>query len=138
MAKEQLTAESSDTSTKQIIENFQNCDIVSDDVNNHFKKSNLPPKVQQQEQEEINKVKSDHQLEKTRQQYHTVFNATKQQLVQSDKGTKNASLENKIHHKWSTNTALTVDNSFVSCLNLLEVKLYLKLITLMNTAARHH
>ena len=64
MAKEQLTAESSDTSTKQIIENFQNCDIVSDDVNNHFKKSNLPLKVQQQEQEEINKVKSDHQLEK--------------------------------------------------------------------------
>ena len=29
------------------------------------------------------------------QQYHTVFNATKQQLVQSNKGTKNISLENE-------------------------------------------
>ena len=113
MAKEQLTAESSDTSTKQIIENFQNCDIVSDDVNNHFKKSNLPPKVQQQEQEEINKVKSDHQLEKTRQQYHTVFNATKQQLAQSDKGTKKISLENETNHKWSKNITLTVGDSIV-------------------------
>ena len=42
MAKEQVTVAPSDTSTKQIFENFQNCNTVSDDVNNQRKeKSNL-------------------------------------------------------------------------------------------------
>ena len=50
---------------------------------------------------------------KTRQQYHTVFNATKQQLAQSDKGTKKISLENETHHKWSKNITLTVGDSIV-------------------------
>ena len=38
-----------------------------------------------------------------------MFNATKQQLEQSDKSTKN-----KIHHKWSKNTKLIVGDSIVS------------------------
>ena len=46
--------------------------------------------------------------------YHTVFNATKQQLVQSDKGNKNISLENKTHHKLSKNTTLIVRDSIAS------------------------
>ena len=41
--------------------------------------------MQQQEQGEITKAKLDHQLNKIRQQYHTVFNGTKQELVQPDK-----------------------------------------------------
>ena len=80
-----------------------------------MQKSNLSPEAQQQEQEEINKAKLDHQLKEIRQQYHTVFNATKQQLlVQSDKGTKNISLENETHHKWSKNIMLIVGDSIVS------------------------
>ena len=43
-----------------------------------------------------------------------MFNATKQQLVQSDKGSKNISLENETHHKWSKNTTLIVVGSIVS------------------------
>ena len=43
-----------------------------------------------------------------------MFNATKQQLLQSDKGTKNITLENQIHHKWSKNTTLIVGDSIVS------------------------
>ena len=62
VVKEQLTAALSDTCTNQNIENFQNCNTVSDDVNNQCKKNNLSPEVQQQEQEEINKAKLDHQL----------------------------------------------------------------------------
>ena len=42
-----------------------------------------------------------------------MFNATKQQLVQSDKGTKNISLENETHYKWSKNTTLIVGDSIV-------------------------
>ena len=46
VAKEQLIAAPSDTSTKQIFENFQNCNTVSDDVNNQRKeKSNLSPET---------------------------------------------------------------------------------------------
>ena len=60
--------------------------------------------MQQQEQGEITKAKLHHQLNKIRQQYHTVFNSTKQELVQPDKDTKNISLENVIHNKWSKNT----------------------------------
>ena len=43
MGKDHLTAATSDTSTKQIINNFQNCNTVTvgDDVNNKCKKSNL-------------------------------------------------------------------------------------------------
>ena len=79
VAKEQLTAAPSDTSTKQIFENFQNCNNVSDDVNNQCKeKSNLSPETQQQEQGQFNKAKLDHQLKEIRQQHHTAFNATKQ------------------------------------------------------------
>ena len=70
--------------------------------------------MQQQEQEEINKAKLDHKLKDGRQQYHTVFNATKQQEIQSDKGTKSISLGNGIHHKWSKNTTLIVCDSIVS------------------------
>ena len=97
--------------------NFQNCNTitVNDDVNNkQCKKSNLSHEAQQQEQEKINKAKLDHQLKEIHQQYHTVFNATKQQLVQSDKGTKNISLENETHHKWSKSTTLIVGESIVS------------------------
>ena len=44
MAKEQVT--SWDTSTKQICENFQDCNTVSDAVNNQCKeKSNLSPET---------------------------------------------------------------------------------------------
>ena len=39
VAKEKLKAAPSDTSAKQNIENFQNCDTVSDDVNNQCNKS---------------------------------------------------------------------------------------------------
>ena len=41
----------------------------------------------------------DHQLKEIREQCHSAFNATKQQLAKSDKGTKNISLKNKAHHK---------------------------------------
>ena len=54
MAKEQITAAPSDTSTKQNIKNFQNCNIVtvSDDANNNqCRKSNLSHEAQQQDQE---------------------------------------------------------------------------------------
>ena len=78
-----------------------------------MQKSNLSHEAQQQEQEKINKAKLDHQLKEIRQQYHTVFNATKQQLVQSNKGTKNISLENETHHKWSRNITLIVGDSIV-------------------------
>ena len=115
MAKEQLTAPPSDTSAKQIFKNFQSCHAVSDNVNNQCQeKSNLSPETQQQEQGQINKAKLDHQLKEIRQQYHTEFNATKQQLVKSDKGTKSISLENEIHHKCSKNTTLIFDDSNVS------------------------
>ena len=84
MAKEQLTAAPSDTSTKQIFENYQNCNTVSGKVNNQCKeKSNLSPETQQQEQGQINKAKLDHQLEEIPEQYHSAFNTTKQQLVKS-------------------------------------------------------
>ena len=43
-----------------------------------------------------------------------MFSATKRQLVQSDKGTKNTSLENETYHKWSKNTTLIVRDSIVS------------------------
>ena len=115
MAKEQVTAAPSDTSTKQIFENYQNCNTVSDKVNNQCKeKSNLSPETQQQEQGQINKAKLDHKLKEIRWQYHTAFNATKQHLVKSDKGTENISFENQIHPKWSKNTTLVVDDSIVS------------------------
>ena len=39
------------------IENFQNCETVSDDVNNQFNKSSWSLETQQQEQEEMKKVK---------------------------------------------------------------------------------
>ena len=117
MAKEQLTAAPADTSTKQIFENFQNCITVSDDVNNQCKeKSNLSPETQKQEQEQINKAKLDHQLKEIRQQYHTAFNTTKQQLVKLFKGFKNVSLENEIHHKRSKNHTLIVGDLIVSCI----------------------
>ena len=115
VAKEQLIATPSNTSTKQIFENFQNCKTVSDNINNKCKeKSNSSPETQQQEQGQINKAKFDHQLKEIRQQYHSAFNATKQQLVKSDKGTKNISLKNEIHHKWSKNTTLIVGDSIAS------------------------
>ena len=57
--------------------------------------------MQQQEQKDIRKVNLDRQLKEVVQQYHAIFNATKEQLVQSDKGTNNISLENETHHKWS-------------------------------------
>ena len=69
VAKEQLTAAPSDTSTKQIFENIQNCNTVSDKINNQCKeKSNLSRETQQQEQGQINKV-IDHQLKEIRQQH---------------------------------------------------------------------
>ena len=43
-----------------------------------MQKNNLSTEAQQQEQEEIIKAKLDHQLKEIRQQYHTVFYATKQ------------------------------------------------------------
>ena len=43
-----------------------------------------------------------------------MFNATKQHLVQSDKGPKNISLENQNHHKWSKNTTLIAGDSIKS------------------------
>ena len=82
--------------------------------NSQCKKSNLSHVAQQQKQEKISKAKLDHQLKELRQKYHTVFNATKQQLVQLDKGTKNISLENETHRKWSKNTTLIVGDSIVS------------------------
>ena len=58
VAKEQLTAAPSDTSTKQIFENFQNCNTASANINNQCKeKRNLSPETQQQEQGQINKSK---------------------------------------------------------------------------------
>ena len=114
VAKEKLIAAPSDTSTKQIFENFKNCITISDNINNHCKeKSNLSPETQQQEQEQINKAKLDYQLKEIRRQYHSAFNSTKQQLVKSDKGIRNISLENEIHHKWSKNTTLIVGDSLV-------------------------
>ena len=60
-AKDQLTAAPSDTSTKQIFENFQNFNTISDNINNHCKeKSNLSPETRQQEQGQINKSNLDH------------------------------------------------------------------------------
>ena len=59
-----------------------------------MQKNNLSPEAQQQKQEKTNKAKFDHQLKEIRQQYYALFNATKQQLVQSDKSTKSISLEN--------------------------------------------
>lgn len=70
--------------------------------------------VQQQEQEEINKGKLDRQLKEICQQYHTVFNAAKQQLVQLNKGTKNICLENDTYPKWIKNTTLVVGDSILS------------------------
>ena len=69
---------------------------------------------QQHEQGKINNAKLDHQLKEIRQQYHTAFNATKQQLVKSVKGTKNISLEKEIHHKWSKSTTLIVGDFIAS------------------------
>ena len=43
-----------------------------------------------------------------------MFNATKQQLIKLVKGTKNISLENEIHHKWSKTTTFIVGDSIVS------------------------
>ena len=43
-----------------------------------------------------------------------MFNATKRQLVQSDKCTKNINLEKETRHKWSKNTTLIVGDSIVS------------------------
>ena len=43
-----------------------------------------------------------------------MFNATKQKLVQLDKGTKNISLKNKMHYNWSKNTTLIVGDFIVS------------------------
>ena len=40
------------------------------------------------------KAKLDHQLKEIRQQYHTVFHATKQQIVQSDKSKKTRPITN--------------------------------------------
>ena len=61
VAKEQLIATPSNTSTKQIFENFQNCKTVSDNIDNKCKeKSNSSPETQQQEQGQINKAKFDH------------------------------------------------------------------------------
>ena len=96
VANKQLTAAPSATSTKQYIENFRNCNTitVSDCANNQCQKNNLSPEAQQQKQEKTNKAKFDHQLKEIRQQYYALFNATKQQLVQSDKSTKSISLEN--------------------------------------------
>ena len=71
-------------------------------------------KCNSRSKKKINKAKLDHQLKEIRQQYHTVFNATKQQQLQSDKGTKNISLENETHHKWSKNITLIVADSIVS------------------------
>ena len=69
VAKEQLTAAPSDTSTKQIFENIQNFNTVSDNINNQCKEeSNLSSETQQQEQGQINKV-IDHQLKEIRQQH---------------------------------------------------------------------
>ena len=60
-AKDQLTAAPSDTSAKQIFENFQNFNTISDNINNHCKeKSNLSPETRQQEQGQINKSNLDH------------------------------------------------------------------------------
>ena len=95
VAKEQFTVAPSDASSIQNIENFQNCNTVSDGMNNQC---NWSPEAKQQEQEEINKAKLDNQLKETLQQYHTVFSATKQQLVQIDKSTKNISLENETNY----------------------------------------
>ena len=97
---EKLPAPPSDTAANQNIENFRNCDTVSDDVNNQCNKSSLSLEGQQQEQEEIKKANLDRQLKEIRQQYHTVFHATKQQLVRSDKGTKNISFKNQTHYKY--------------------------------------
>ena len=86
MAKEQLTAAPSDTFTKQNIENFQNCNTFKEDVNNQCKKKQfITCKATSGAR---SKAKLDHQLKVIRQQYHTVFHATKQQLAQSDKSKK--------------------------------------------------
>ena len=77
-------------------------------------KASLSVEVKQKEQEEIKKAILGCQLKKIRQQYHTVFNATKQQLLQSDKGTKKISLKNESHHKWSKNTTLIAGDSIIS------------------------
>ena len=100
VVKEKLMATPSNTSTLQSIENFQNCGTFSDNINHQCNKNSLSLEGQQQEQEEIKKANLDCQLKKIFQQYHTVFNATKQKLVQSEKGTQNISLENQTQHKW--------------------------------------
>ena len=99
VVKEKLTATPSNTSTLQSLENFLNCGTFSENINHQCNKSSLSLEGQQQEQEEIKKANLDCQLKKIFQQYHTVFNATKQKLVQSEKGTQNISLENQTHHK---------------------------------------
>ena len=43
-----------------------------------------------------------------------MFNATKQQLVQSNKGTKNICLENDTCPEWIKNTTLVVGDSILS------------------------
>ena len=48
---EKLTAAPSDTSRKQNIENFENCDTASDIVNYRCNQINLSPDSHQQEQE---------------------------------------------------------------------------------------
>ena len=79
-------------------------------------KASLSVEVKQKEQEEIKKAILGLHLKEIRQQYHTVFNANKQQLLQSDKGTKKISLKNESHHKWSKNIALIAGDSIVSCI----------------------
>ena len=79
-------------------------------------KASLSVEVKQKEQEEMKKAILGCQLKEIRQQYHTVFNANKQQLLQSDKGTKKISLKNESHHKWSKNIALIAGDSIVSCI----------------------
>ena len=86
MAEEQLAGAPSDTSKKQNIEDFQNSDTASDNVNSQCNKSNLSPEVQQQKQEELNR-----QLKEICQQYHTGFHA----ISQHPKDTRNISLENE-------------------------------------------
>ena len=96
VAKEQLTAAPLDTSTKQNIENFWNCNTVTvhDDVIINAKKQFII--------------------------WNTTIGARKNQWGQvrppteSDKGTKNISLENEAHYKWIKNITLIVGDSIVS------------------------
>ena len=96
VAKEQLTAAPLDTSTKQNIENFWNCNTVTvhDDVIINAKKQFII--------------------------WNTTIGARKNQWGQvrppteSDKGTKNISLENEARYKWIKNITLIVGDSIVS------------------------